>query len=241
MIVVCKKGTTKLVKGLEYNLVGLDNADPTKTGSVKIEGLGWYTVNNFETTDGKPLPKIDIALKVSEREIISFDDLSKGDILICKTDSYKTLVKGGMYRIEELSSNTKQMTGWSGNLYTHTENYVKFEGITRKLMYNSWRFEKLPVGDAREMALEQVLYDTPDKVTKTDFRNKRKIEHIENKENVLMSILSKSILDENRHKLNITEWAVRQLGRKMDLEMDDYSDLMNMKLSDILKLIDNKE
>lgn len=240
MVVICKKATIKLVKGLPYQVVALENSKKDRIGRVRIKDIGWYTVNNFETTDGKPLPKIDIAYK---REYIEdpleFSQLSKGDILICKSDSYKTLVKGGMYKISELSSVSKQMKNWSGGTYTHIDNYVRFEGVSRKLMFSSWRFKRVPTDQVREMALEQILHDAPDKVTRTDFRNLRKIEHIENKDNELMSVLAKSILDVNRHKLSIVEWAVQQLGRKMDLERGDYSHLMDMKLKDILKLIDN--
>ena len=238
MVVICKKGTVKLVKGLPYQVVALENSDKTKIGRAWIKDIGWYTVNNFETTDGKPLPKIDIARKIEIEEPLEFSQLSKGDILICKSDSYKTLVKGSMYKIKELSSVSKQMKRWNGTTYTNTDNYVRFEGVSRKLMFSNWRFKKLPTDQAREMALEQILHDAPDKVTRTDFRNLRKIEHIENKDNELMQVLAKSITDVNRHKLSIVDWAVQQLGRKMDLERSDYSHLMNMKLKDILKLID---
>ena len=239
MVVVCKKGTVKLVKGLPYQVVALENSKKDRIGRAWIKDIGWYSVNNFETTDNKPLPKIDIARKIENvEEPLEFSQLSKGDILICKSDSYKTLVKGGMYKINELSSVSKQMKNWSGGTYTHTDNYVRFEGVSRKLMFSSWRFKKLPTDQAREMALEQILHDAPDKVTRTDFKNLRKIEHIENKDNELMQVLAKSIIDVNRHKLSIVDWAVQQLGRKMDLERSDYSHLMNMKLKDILKLID---
>jgi hypothetical protein len=239
MVVICKKATIKLVKGLPYQVVGLENSKKDRIGRVYIKDIGWYSVSNFETTDGKPLPKIDIVHKRENiEEPLEFSQLSKGDILICKSDSYKTLVKGGMYKINELSVASTQKKNWSGGTYTHTDNYVRFEGVSRKLMFSSWRFKKLPTDEAREMALEQILHDVPDKVTRTDFRNLRKIEHIQNKDNELMSILAKSILDGNRHKLSIVEWAVQQLGRKMDLERNDYSHLMNMKLKDILKLID---
>jgi hypothetical protein len=238
MVVICKKGTVKLVKGLPYQVVALENSKKDKIGRAWIKDKGWYSVNNFETTDGKPLPKIDIARKVEIEESLEFSQLSKGDILICKSDSYKTLVKGGMYKIKELSSVSKQMKRWNGTTYTNTDNYVRFEGVSRKLMFSNWRFKKLPTDQAREMALEQILHDAPDKVTRTDFRNLRKIEHIENKDNELMQVLAKSIIDVNRHKLSIVDWAVQQLGRKMDLERSDYSHLMNMKLKDILKLID---
>ena len=238
MVVICKKGTVKLIKGLPYQVVALENSKKDKIGRAWIKDKGWYTVNNFETTDGKPLPKIDIARKVEIEEPLEFSQLSKGDILICKSDSYKTLVKGSMYKIKELSSVSKQMKRWNGTTYTNSDNYVRFEGVSRKLMFSNWRFKKLPTDQAREMALEQILHDAPDKVTRTDFRNLRKIEHIENKDNELMQVLAKSITDVNRHKLSIVDWAVQQLGRKMDLERSDYSHLMNMKLKDILKLID---
>jgi hypothetical protein len=239
MVVICKKGTIKLVKGLPYQVVALENTKKDRIGRVWIKDIGWYTVNNFETTDGKTLPKIDIAYKSENiEEPLEFSQLVKGDILICKGDSYKSLVKGGMYRIENLLSVSKQAKNWSGGTYTHIDNYVKFEGVSRRLMFSSWRFKKLPTDQAREMVLEQILNDAPDKITKTDFKNLRKIEHIQNKDEELMLVLAKSILDGNRHKLSIVEWAVKQLGKKMDLERSDYSHLMNMKLKDILKLID---
>jgi hypothetical protein len=239
MVVICKKATMKLVKGLPYQVVSLENSNKDKIGKVWIKDIGCYTVNNFETTDGEPLPKIDIKRKKEDIEYpLEFSKLLKGDILICKTDSYKTLVKGGMYKIDELSSVSKQIRNWSGVIYTHIDNYVRFEGVSRKLMFSSWKFKKLSTDDVREMTLELILNDTPDKVTRTDFKNVRKIEHIENKENELISILAKSILDVNRHNLSIVEWAVQQLGRKMDLEISDYNNLLSMKLEDILKIID---
>jgi hypothetical protein len=241
MVVICKKGTIKLVKGLTYQVVELQNVSKTQIGRVCIKDLGWYTVNNFETTDGQPLPKIDITRKEPVEKRLEFSQLSKGDILICKSDSYKTLVKGGMYKIDELSSVSKQIKNWSGATYTHIDNYVRFEGVSRKLIFDGfshWRFNKLPTDQAREMTLEQILHDAPDKITRTDFRNLRKIEHIKNKDEELMSILAKSILDGNRHQLSVVDWVVQQLGKKMDLTRNDYSHLMNMKLSDILKLID---
>jgi hypothetical protein len=148
------------------------------------------------------------------------------------------LVKGGMYKINELLSVNTQKKRWDGSTYTQIDNYVRFEGVSRKLMFSSWRFKKVPTDQAREMVLEQILHDAPDKITKFDFKNLRKIEHIQNKDEELMLVLAKSILDGNRHKLSIVEWAVQQLGKKMDIERSDYSHLMNMKLKDILKLID---
>jgi hypothetical protein len=238
MVVICKKGTIKLVKGLPYQVVELENVSKKQIGRVYIKDMGWYTVNNFETTDGEPLPKVDISRKEPIEKRLEYSDLSKGDILICETDTYKSLIKKGFYKIEELSVVSKQKKKWSGGFYTNTEKYVKFEGVSRKLIFSPWRFRKIPTSEAREMVLEQVLNDAPDKVTRTDFKNTRKIEHIQNKDEELMLVLAKSILDGNRHQLSVVEWAVQQLGSKMDLQRSDYSHLMNMKLKDILKLID---
>lgn len=242
MRVVCIKQTKKLVKGFEYNLSALNNSAATagkaRSGKAFIDKIGWYSVSNFQTIDGEELPKLDIIRTTFDEKRLEFSDLSKGDILICYSDNYKSLIKGGMYKIESLHTITRTINRWSGGTYTQVDNYLKFEGVSRKLMFCSWKFKKLPTDQAREMVLEQILHDSPDKVTRTDFRNMRKIEHLENKDSILINILSKSILDENRHQLSITEWAVKQLGGKMDLEISDYSHLMDMKLADVLKLID---
>lgn len=225
---------------LAYQVVKIENSDKDIIGRIYIKNIGWYTVNNFETVDGKPIPNIDIdIIKMNESiERLEFSDLSKGDILICKTANYKTLIEGSMYKIQELYTINKQKKSWNGVYGTYTDNYIKFEGVSRKLMFNSWNFEKLPLDKAREMVLEQVLNDAPDKVTRIDLRNLRKIEHIQNKEKELLNVLAKSILDKNRHHLSIIEWTVQQLGNKLDLKIEDYNQLLNMKLKDILKLID---
>jgi hypothetical protein len=57
MVVICKKPTIKLVKGLPYQVVALENSKKDRIGRVWIKDIGWYTVNNFETTDGKPFTK----------------------------------------------------------------------------------------------------------------------------------------------------------------------------------------
>ena len=69
MVVICKKATIKLVKGLPYQVAALENSKKDRIGRVWIKDIGWYSVNNFETTDGKPLPKIDIARKIENIKI----------------------------------------------------------------------------------------------------------------------------------------------------------------------------
>jgi hypothetical protein len=88
MVVICKKATIKLVKGLPYQVVALENSKKDRIGRVWIKDIGWYTVNNFETTDGKPLPKIDIAYK---REYI--EDYQKEIFLFVKVIVIKLWLK----------------------------------------------------------------------------------------------------------------------------------------------------
>jgi len=238
MVVICKKATIKLVKGVLYKAIALKNIDPTCVGRVYIDNIGWYSVNNFEI-DGKPLPKKEIKLEKRDRFSLDFKELSKGDILFCRSDNYKSLMRDKMYKIKELSTTSKQYMSYNGTLQTSYENYVRFEGVSRKLLFSQWRFERMPTDEAREMTLEQVLNDVPDKVTRSDFKNLKKIDFVENKNKELMKFLSKSILDGNRHHLNIVEWTVKQLGKNMDLEINDYDKLLDMPLKDILKLIEN--
>ena len=88
------------------------------------------------------------------------------------------------------------------------------------------------------MSLNQVLYDEDDKVIRTDFKKQRKLDFVVNKELFFMELLSKSILDKNRHDIDIIDWACVQSKKKIDLTREDFDDVLNMSLGDILKLID---
>ena len=139
------------------------------------------------------------------------------------------MVKGGYYKIEKLL----QVKGKYNII-----NYVKLEGVSRKILFDSYCLEKLPTHIAREMSLNQVLYDEDDKVIRTDFKKQRKLDFVVNKELFFMELLSKSILDKNRHDIDIIDWACVQSKKKIDLTREDFGDVLNMSLGDILKLID---
>jgi hypothetical protein len=51
-------------------------------------------------------------------------------------------------------------------------------------------------------------------------------------------LVSKSILDPNRHGLKILDWGIQQVSKKVDVKADDYEELLNMSLKDILELIE---
>ena len=63
---------------------------------------------------------------------------------------------------------------------------------------------------------------------------------VANKELELMNMLSKSIIDPNRHHLSIIDWACQKSGTNLGITSDDYSDLLSMSLKDILEKIETK-
>ena len=56
-----------------------------------------------------------------------------------------------------------------------------------------------------------------------------------------MKNLSKSIIDENRHHLSILDWACYKTGSMMGIVKEDYNELVNMSLKDILELIETQK
>jgi hypothetical protein len=241
MIVICKKPTKRLIKGVRYETGSLYNDGTNQRwqeGTVEILGVGRFVVDNFTDTNGNPLPKTNIIVPRVHIEDLRFEDLTKGDILVCKSDSYKTLGKGCMYQIEQLATKTSQRIGWNKQPYTHTEHTIKFVGIPRTLKFSSWRFRKLSPQEAREISLNSVLHGEEPTIVKS--KDIRKIELVTNKELELMGMLSKSIIDPNRHHLSIVDWACQKSGANLGIKSDDYSALMNMTLKDILEKIETK-
>lgn len=239
MIVICKKGSTRLVKGLRYEVIAMNNSAASSYNSVRIKDFGAYSVKNFTTTDGNELPKIDIPLPQNfyRSRMLRPEEVTKGDVIVCTRDTYKTLVQDGMYRIEEVTVKSTPRTSYNGTMLTpNVEHFIKLEGVKRKLKFNGWTFRKLTTAEAREMALGQLLFDEETGVITTN--DVRKIDLVKNKNLELVRLLSKSILDPNRHGLKILEWGIQQVSKKTEVKSDDYEDLLNMSLKDILELIE---
>lgn len=241
MIVICKRPTKRLVKGVRYETGSLYNSGNNarwQEGTVEILGIGRFTVENFTDINGNPLPKTDIIIQRAQVEVLKFEDLKKDDILVCTSDKYKTLGKGCMYQIEEVKSKSEQRIGWNKQSYTHTEKTVKFVGIPRTLKFSSWRFRKLTPQEAREISLNSVLHGEEPAVVKS--KDIRKFELVSNKDLELMSALSKSIIDPNRHHLSIIDWACQKSATNLGISPEDYTTILNMSLKDILEKIESK-
>jgi hypothetical protein len=242
MIVICKKATKKMVKGLRYEVLNLwndGNSQRWQEGKIEILGFGRFVVGNFTDTDGKPIPQIKILNPIPRVKNLEFTDLAKGDIIVCMSDRYKTIAKESMYKIESLKEVVTAKIGWNKQSYNQTERTIKLEGIPRSMKFSSWVFRKLTPEESREINLNKILHNEDVKII-TDSKT-RKIDLVINKNLELMKNLSKSIVDENRHHLSILDWSCYKTGSTMGIVKEDYNDLMNMSLKDILELIETSK
>ncbi len=238
MIVIYKKGTRNVIKGVRYEATEIYN-DGTSAqwaeGRLVIKGIGRYLVKNFTDVSGNPIPKVKIDSNApSER--LDFNAIKVGDILVCKTDRYKCLSKDCKYRVEKLMSQEIEHTSYSGRKYTTHIQKIRFEGINQTYSFWGFNFRKLSTAEAREISIGSLFGEKSEIIKKVG----RKIDMVSDKNLTLMSFLSESILDKKRHHLSILDWACQKNGNQFSVDTSDYKDLLDMKLSDILKLIDHE-
>ena len=235
MIAVCKKATKKLVKGLRYEIQNLWNDGKNQRwleSKVEIKGIGRYSVDNFTDIDGKALPKINFITPRPAYKSLSFEELKEGDILVCTSDSYKTLAKDAMYRVSKLITKSTDYKSYNGTIHQKVDKNIQFEGIKRAIKFSSWRFRKLTSEESREIQLSSLLNgEKPPVVTKSA----RKIDLVTNKEQILMTLLAKSVLDPNRHHLSILEWTIQKIGNNYSVTEDDYKSILNLSLKEVLE------
>lgn len=240
MIVICKVSNKKLLKGHRYEVFELWNSGKNQRwleGKLHLKGFGRYSVTSFTDSSGNPIANIDYkSSSVSTQQILRYEDVSEGEVLICTSDRYKTLAKDRMYRIEKLQKKETQR-GQGSHTWIHRECKVKFEGVNRTIKFSGWSFRKLTPEELREISLNTILHDKQPDIIKTS--KIRKIDLVPNKEKSLMNFLSMSILDTNRHHLSIVDWACQKTGEKFGITPEDYKSLLELPLKDILEKINN--
>jgi hypothetical protein len=239
MIVISKISNKKLLKDHRYEVKNLWNGGSNQKwleGKIELE-FGRYSVDYFTDSSGLPIGKIDYKSVITPK-YINFEDVSVGEILVCNSEHYKTMAKGSMYKIEKLKCIETERVGWGGKKFIHTEKTIKFEGLSRKLKFNGYSFRKLTPEENREISLNSILNNEFPKIVKTS--DIRAIEFVPNKNKTLMEVISKTILDSNRHHLSIVDWSCQKTGEKLRIKKDDFNDLLEMKLSDILTLIEKQ-
>ena len=242
MIAICKKPTTKLVKGARYEIENLWNDGTNQRwleGRLSIAGLGRYRVSNFTDENGKELPATNIVKPHVAIPRLKFEDLKEGDIIVCTSGNYKSLVQDGMYQIEKLIDRSVQVTGYNGQKWTKYDQKIKLVGVQRALSFTSWSFRKLNSEESREISLAQLLDNKAAPVIKK--KPAKKIDLMPNKERVLAEILFKAATDPNRHALSIPEWACQKTAPKLDLKASDFDQFLQMNLLEIFNIIEKKK
>lgn len=238
MFVVSKKSTSKLIKGYTYEVRNLWNGSGNKLyyqDMVELKEInGLHPVDNFTDTNGNDLPKKNIWN--DHFDYLKMEDVSEGEILVCVSDNYKTFYKGHMYKVEKLIIKEENRTTYNGKPYKHTERLIKFEGINRKMKFNGCAFRKLRPNESRDISLNGILYNKSPEITKTN--SIRKIDLVENKNQSLMEAISLSIIDKNRHHLSVIDWLLQKKKNNLGLKPEDFNEILEMKLSDILKIIE---
>ncbi len=229
MQVISLKSNSKLLKGLVYEAYSFNNL-PTTPGrysrqSIEIKGFGWYLCKNFTDASGNPLPQIQYTNpNKPTRQIIQADpnQLRPGDIIVCNSDKFKYLVKGGKYRINDV----KNPNTWSAQ--------VKLEGYNRSIKFTNWAFRKLSTQESRDLALSQI-FDQPENFS-VEFI--RKFDKEKNKSKVLIQAMAKSILDPYRHQLGVIDWTIEKT-KYQGFTKDDFQEILNLPLSEVLKMYEN--
>ncbi len=237
MIVIAKKNTTELVKGARYEVAALFNSPTVRRPRVIIKGLGGYNIDAFTDTSGNELPKVDVLAHKEEIKRLEFIELKMGDILVCSTNQYKTLVKDAKYKIEDLRVDKVEYTTWNGQKQFREINKIKLMGVRRWLEFSNWKFRGLFTEESREISLNSVLLGQEPEIIKTD--KLRKIDHVKNKNEELIMYLARAIYDPNRNNLSVIDWACK-IGNKMAIQPSDYEHLMNLSLVEILQQFDKK-
>lgn len=217
MILICTKSTKRIIKGLRYEAVSINNARVDRIGSVSIKDIGSFSANNFTTIDGEPVPKITYNITTTPRIRVDVNDIKVGDKLVCLSDNYKSFDKNVRYEIETAIIEVGQ---WRSRVK------IKFVGNKQKIYFSEYSFRKLTTAELREEKLCDFFEEEEDKPQPVD------------KNIILMDLLCRSIIDHNRHHLSIVEWGVKQLSKKR-VNVEDYSELLQMKLEDIIALLES--
>lgn len=225
MNVVSLKSNKKLLKGVVYEAESFDNT--VAIGKryhrqyIRIKGFGSYLCKNFSDTSGKPLPNITYtnpSLAPVSNDRVDVTTLRKNDIIVCKSDRYKYLIKGAKYRIEDV----KDANTWRA--------LVKLEGYARWIQFSNWSFRKLSLQESRDLALSQI-FNQPENFS-VEFI--RKFDKEVNQTKVLIQSLAKSILDPYRHQYDLIDWTIEKT-KYQGFKREDFNEILKMSLSEVLE------
>lgn len=253
MKVISKSSNNRLIKGHIYTVAFLRNGNSwrdclileNEDGTALLPGR--FKPKSFTDENGESLKtsttdyrsnlyeKINAPKEKVENVIIGNPKWSQrqsnvqvGDVIACLWEgNTKYLVKDRKYRISKIND-TGKGTG-SGQL--------KVEGLSHWL--NPYRFRKLNTSESRDLSLSEIFGSTD---FKEDYKVDKEIRKMDDydeskKTKMLLHYLLLSVADSSRHAISTIEWAAK-ISNKEGITKFDYQDIIDMKLSDILKKID---
>ena len=243
MKVICKRATTKLVKGATYDVFRLNNKDP-KRSSITVglgdKVLGSFVTSGFTKEDGSKLDEIEWTTDRYKKQIVTNEYISdvrtlkRGDIIVCKwKGGNKFLDSGSRYKVSEILYREIQ-----GNYGVRKEQKIKLEGHNRWI--DPYRFRPLNSQEKRELSLGEIFGEKAELevVDVVSIKKMRVIDRWDEKTKVkaIVGALIESVTDPSKNNLSTIDWAIEKRGKKFDLSLDDIKPLLNKKLSDILKM-----
>jgi hypothetical protein len=224
--VLCVRSNKKLLKGQLYDCNYIDTTfhrwnntvSNRRTNLVGLVGFGSYSTSGFRMEDGSPIPMDYLYDKRPKYTSPYEQDINVGDWVICNTNSFKSLIKGQKYQVEEVIKA-------KGDVRWNNKHKIKLKGSKRFVDFG-WNFKIVPKDESREIALNAIFGENV---------LAGEVGKIDDKELILVKALAKSILDPNRHRLSIVEWAIEKYG-KCGITQDDFKNLLNKKLKSILEI-----
>jgi hypothetical protein len=253
MKVIPKRSTTMLIKGHIYDVAFMRNSGSKSwrdTLRIESDGRvlpGHFRVSNFTDENGKDVPIItgEYSSKLyenltQERNIeqtqtvtvgnprwSSKTNIEIGEIVVCKYEgNTKYLAKGRKYKIVNFNEGKGSGSG-----------KIKVDGLPHWL--SPYRFRKLSTSESRDLSLSEIFGSAEFKEDYKVDKSSRRIDSYNDIEKlkILFHALSFSIGDNRRHAISIVDWASK-ITSKQGISKDDYKDLINLSISDILKKID---
>lgn len=220
MKLICVRSNKKLLKGQTYECdyinTTMGSLGRFRNNIVNIVGFGRYSTSGFRMEDDSIIPLDYTFDNRAKFTPIFLQDINVGDWVICNTNSYKSLIFGQRYQIEEVIKSRE--VNWS------SRHKMKLKGSKRFIDFG-YNFKLLSKDESRDISLSALL---DNKVLDGE------VGKIDDRDKMLMLMLSKSIIDPNRHKLSIVEWAIEKYG-KCGINEDDFKTLLNKKLKTILE------
>lgn len=221
MQVISKKSTKKLIKGFLYECEYYDSQyDSIRIVTPTGQNI-WTRLSTFTLPNGDPI----LGTWGNRSRSWEPTKVKAGDVIVCKSDSYKYLIRGCKYRISKVREN-------NSSYYKRQE--ILIEGYKRWIKYNDWNFRKLSTQESRDLALSQI-FDKPEDFSVEVISKVKQNRMKDEKGKLVIDCLIRSIIDKNRHSLDLIDWTIDK-NPNMGFTRDDFNELFDMKIVDLMKM-----